>query len=75
MKPRHGVLWEELVRKWEVGIGINGQVDRKSPLHGKRVSNNNLTTWLLGYLAAWQFGGKDNLFTWLLDYWAIWRKN
>lgn len=33
---------EELVRKWEVGRSIITQVERNSPLHGKRVFNNNL---------------------------------
>ena len=33
---------QESIRKWKVGIGINAQVERKSFLHAKRVSNNNL---------------------------------
>ena len=33
---------QELVRKWEVGRSIITLVERKSHLHGKRVSNNNL---------------------------------
>ena len=31
---------QELIRKWKISRGITTQVKRKSPLHGKRVSNN-----------------------------------
>lgn len=33
---------QELIRKWIVSRGIGTHVEKKSPLHGKRVANNNL---------------------------------
>ena len=35
---------QELVRKWEIGRGIDTQIERKSFLHGKKMFNNNLIT-------------------------------
>lgn len=33
---------QKLRRKWEVNIRVDIHMRRKSPLHGKRVSNHNM---------------------------------
>ena len=38
---------QELIRKWKVNRGITTHVKRKSPLYGKRASNNFIIIKLL----------------------------
>ena len=53
---------QELIRKWKISRDISTYVKRKSPLHGKRVSNNNfiIVKWLSTHVLTERRSGIDN---------------